>query len=140
MATTVDECGMGGVMPTESEYREAAEYFEGAAKNAFQQIAKIDLDWDDLVAGGYLPGLIDRTVSASVSNIRSISSGLDALKSECDRRAGVCHAYDEEIRQFNRDKAEYNRKVASKDPNPGREPTLSDPPEPWVTPSVGVRY
>lgn len=128
-------------MPTDEEFRIAAEFFEGAARNAQAQLDGVDESWLDAVEGGYLSELIGRTVRATIDNVASIAQQLEELKDECERRQRVCSDFDDDIRIYNKKKYEYDgaaKKAAATGLYPGPAPAVPEPAEPWITPTVRV--
>lgn len=123
------------LVPKAYEYRKGSELFSSAVLVVRSQADRVDPDWRDAIVRGqcYVKSLIDRTALASRDNIGSIVNELQSLEAECDRRSGVCDAFDDKVREYNRLKAEYDA-----GPKDGPPPPVPSPPHSWVEPSIPI--
>lgn len=88
-------------MPTESQYRYAAEEFRRRALGHREAIA-----WspprpsERFVGDGPVADRIDRTVGVILRRLGHAADQLDVAARECERRADVCHAYHDAVRRY----------------------------------------
>ncbi len=88
-------------MPTESQYRSAADEFRRRALAHRETIA-----WSSprpsqrFVGDGPVADRIDRAVEMVLRRLGDAADQLDGAARECERRAAVCRAYHDDLRRY----------------------------------------